>query len=91
MIKYDIPGSVVLIGTPAEETLVGKAALLKKGACGCRDRSKLIIDADLDACMMLHPGQYRQGFGGVKPSLSIKRLFVTYKGKGCHAGGMPCE
>jgi metal-dependent amidase/aminoacylase/carboxypeptidase family protein len=33
MIKYDISGKVVLIGTPAEEGGVGKGILLEKGAC----------------------------------------------------------
>ena len=33
MQKYDIPGTVVLIGTPAEEGGGGKEVLLQKGAC----------------------------------------------------------
>ena len=42
--RLDIPGRVVIVGTPAEELGVGKAKLIKAGAY-----------KDVDACLMAHP------------------------------------
>jgi len=35
MIKHDIEGTIVLLGTPAEEGGAGKVKLLEAGACTC--------------------------------------------------------
>ena len=43
MQEYKIPGTVVLIGTPAEEGGVGKGILLEKGACEL-DRTSDVLD-----------------------------------------------
>ncbi|KAH9992985.1 hypothetical protein BJV74DRAFT_795679 [Russula compacta] len=42
--KHDIPGTVVLLGTPAEENGAGKQILLERGAY-----------KDMDVCIMCHP------------------------------------
>jgi hypothetical protein len=49
------------------------------------------LDEGLDACMMVHPGQYQAGFGGIKPSLSKTGIKVAYTGKASHAAAAPCE
>jgi len=68
-------GSVVVIGTPAEETLGGKILMARQGAF-----------ADLDAAMLTHPGSrdtvYSQALAGVS-------LQVEYFGKASHAAARP--
>ncbi|KAG9068980.1 hypothetical protein KI688_009870 [Linnemannia hyalina] len=77
MEKHNIRGRVRLLGTPAEETLGGKRPMLERGA----------FDG-LDACMMIHPGQfdvlYRQPLG-------VGRLEIEYRGKAAHASASPWE
>lgn len=77
MEKHNIRGRVRLLGTPAEETLGGKRPMLERGA----------FDG-LDACMMIHPGQfdvlYRQPLG-------VGRLEIEYRGKAAHASSSPWE
>ena len=77
MEKNKIRGRVRLLGTPAEETLGGKRPMLDRGA----------FDG-LDACMMVHPGQfdvlYRQPLG-------VGRLEIEFHGKAAHASASPWE
>ncbi|KAF9189567.1 hypothetical protein BGZ51_009462 [Haplosporangium sp. Z 767] len=77
MEKNNIPGRVRLLGTPAEETLGGKRPMLERGAF-----------ENLDACMMVHPGQfdvlYRQPLG-------VGRLEIEFHGKASHASASPWE
>jgi amidohydrolase len=77
MEKNKIRGRVRLLGTPAEETLGGKRPMLEKGAF-----------EGLDACLMVHPGQfdilYRQPLG-------VGRLEVEFHGKAAHASASPWE
>lgn len=82
MDKHDIDGTVVLIGTPAEEGAGGKVDLLNAGAY-----------EGIDACMMLHPGQgpTEAPGGGVVRSLAYQHIQVEYKGKPAHAGLSPWE
>lgn len=77
MEKNKIRGRVRLLGTPAEETLGGKIPMLERGAF-----------EGLDACMMVHPGQfdvlYRQPLG-------VGRLEIEFHGKASHASASPWE
>ncbi|WVQ82941.1 hypothetical protein IAT38_005077 [Cryptococcus sp. DSM 104549] len=80
LVKHDIAGTVVLIGTPAEEGGAGKVKLLEAGAYD-----------GLDGCMMVHPGHSQAGSGGVTPSLAIQTIEVEYFGKTSHAAGAPWD
>ncbi|KAG0196455.1 hypothetical protein BGX28_010092 [Mortierella sp. GBA30] len=77
MEKNKIRGRVRLLGTPAEETLGGKIPMLERGAY-----------EGLDACLMVHPGQfdvlYRQPLG-------VGRLEIDFHGKASHASTTPWE
>ncbi|WOO78152.1 Peptidase M20 domain-containing protein 2 [Vanrija pseudolonga] len=79
---HNIEGTVVLIGTPAEEGAAGKVKLLEAGAYN-----------DLGACMMLHPGRGPgdASGGAVVRSLAIQHIKVEYFGKPAHAGLAPWE
>ncbi|GFZ43688.1 hypothetical protein JCM24511_01408 [Saitozyma sp. JCM 24511] len=80
MKKHDIDGTVVLLGTPAEEGGAGKVELLKLGGY-----------KGMDACMMAHPGHGQAGSGGVAPSLAIQTVNVEFFGKTAHAAGAPWD
>ena len=77
-----IPGRVRLIGTPAEEDGGGKIDLINAGAY-----------ADVDACLMGHPGPADQGGGWnnvVMPRVMARSIAkVTFKGINAHAGNAP--
>ena len=78
-------GTVVVIGTPAEERDGGKADLIRNGAFD-----------DVDAALMMHPGgqsaQMPPGSVRVraKPN-ALHALTVRYVGKNAHAAGRPWE
>lgn len=83
MKKHDISGTVVLLGTPAEEGGVGKGVLIERGAF-----------KTIDGCMMLHPtglmaGRY--GVGGIVPTLSVCGVNVEFEGRAAHAGMAPWD
>lgn len=71
----NIPGKVVLLGTPAEESGSSKVKIVDSGA----------LDG-VDAAMMVHPSWRTCLDTGC---LSIKRFDVTFKGKSSHASGSP--
>lgn len=68
MLRFDIPGKVVLLGTPAEEGGGGKIQLLDKGAY-----------ERVDVCLMCHPGPGVEGRGTMIGSLAIQTLNVDFK------------
>ena len=78
-------GTIVVIGTPAEERGGGKVDLIRAGA----------FDG-VDAAMMMHPGgQSPQSPPGsvrvnAKPN-ALQALRVRYRGKNAHAAGRPWE
>lgn len=75
MKEHDVHGSVVLFGTPAEETYGGK---VKMEQAGCLE--------GIDAIVMAHPeGQTRIDTG----SSAIVGYEVTFHGKAAHAGACP--
>ncbi|KAJ1028383.1 hypothetical protein NDA16_001550 [Ustilago loliicola] len=76
LVQKDIPGTVVLLGTPAEEGGGGKIRLENKGAY-----------EDMDACLMVHPA-YQSGTGSM---LAVQPVVMTYKGRTAHSGAAPWE
>jgi amidohydrolase len=68
-------GTVLVIGTPAEELYSGKMVMAERGAF-----------ADLDATMMVHPGSHD---AAVTEALACQGLDVEFWGKSSHAAGRP--
>jgi len=78
--KFDIPGKVVLLGTPAEEGGGGKVILIERGGY-----------KDMDACVMSHPGPGITNATGLGTSLAIQAIEVEYFGHSAHAAAAPWE
>ncbi len=75
LLQENIPGRLVVLGTPAEESKGGKVKMLE---CNCLD--------DIDAVMMLHPSwQTIPDLG----STAITRYEVEFAGQAAHAAGSP--
>ena len=70
-----LPGGVRIIGTPAEETVGGKARMVKEG-----------IFRGLDAALMVHPGTE---FRVHTTSLACQSIQVVFEGKSSHAVTAP--
>lgn len=74
----DIPGEILVIGTPAEETNGAKVDMAQKG-----------VFNNIDVAMAVHPSgeaHYRSGV-----SQAMEALQFTFKGKTAHASGAPHE
>jgi amidohydrolase len=71
----DVPGTALLLGTPAEEGGGGKELMARDGA----------FDG-VDAVVMLHPFSYD---AAVQPFLGRRQLRVTYTGIAAHASAQP--
>lgn len=69
LIKHDLPGKIVLLGTPAEEIGSGKVILIEGGAY-----------KDMDVCLMCHPGPGPKMSSGSGPSLALTGIDVEYFG-----------
>lgn len=76
LVEKDIAGTVVLLGTPAEEGGGGKIKLADAGAY-----------KDMDACLMIHPA----AMSGTGAMLAVHPVVVTYKGRTAHSGAAPWE
>ncbi|TFH04711.1 MAG: M20 family peptidase [Candidatus Thorarchaeota archaeon] len=74
--KKDIPGKLVFMGTPAEEAIGGKIAMVEK-----------VLFKDVDAVMMYHPsaGYTMTGRAG----LALTEVIIEFTGKASHASGTP--
>jgi amidohydrolase len=68
-------GSVLVIGTPAEELFGGKAIMLNRGAF-----------RDLDAAMMIHPEDHDTA---ISYALACQTLEIEFFGKAAHAAARP--
>lgn len=68
-------GTVVMIGTPAEELYGGKIPMVKKG-----------IFNGLDAAMLVHPGSDSTA---ITRALAVVTLYVEYLGREAHAAAHP--
>ncbi|MDI6916416.1 MAG: M20 family metallopeptidase [Thermoplasmatales archaeon] len=71
----DLPGSIVVLGTPAEEGGGGKVTMIEKG-----------VFNQIDAAMMLHPNTKNIV---ERKTLAVKELKIRFKGKSAHASGEP--
>src|SRR5258706_12760922 len=69
LIKHDLPGKIVLLGTPAEEDGNGKIILIERGAY-----------KGMDVCLMCHPGPGPKMSSGTGSSLAITGIDVEYFG-----------
>ncbi|KAH9885255.1 hypothetical protein C8Q73DRAFT_660097 [Cubamyces lactineus] len=78
--KYDIAGSIVLLGTPGEEGGAGKAILLERGAY-----------KGLDACLMCHPAPGPPHSASLSGCLARQRIDVEFTGHTAHAALSPWE
>jgi amidohydrolase len=74
-ILEEIGGSVVVLGTPAEETNGAKVPMSEQGA----------FEA-IDVAMILHPGDQSYSSGG---SLAMDAIQFAYTGKTSHAAASP--
>ncbi len=68
-------GTIVLMGTPAEERGGGKGILISKGCF-----------TTVDCAMMVHPAAYTRVEDS---SLASTRVILRYSGKGAHAAASP--
>ncbi|KAB5592411.1 Amidohydrolase-like protein [Ceratobasidium theobromae] len=83
MKKHEIPGKIVILGTPAEEKGMGKEWLLRAGAY-----------KEMDICLMAHPGPGNDRGTSTPRSLAAQSFIVEYKGQTrvhAHAGATPWE
>jgi len=72
-----LDGEVVVIGTPAEETIGGKAVMVDRG-----------VFRDVDAALMFHPSTEDRVY---TTSLACHSLEVTFHGRAAHAVAAPEE
>ncbi|TBU46195.1 aminoacylase 1-like protein 2 [Dichomitus squalens] len=77
---FDISGTVVLLGTPAEEGGAGKVILLERGAYD-----------GMDACLMCHPAPGPRWSTSLSSCLALQRLIVEFSGHNAHAALSPWE
>lgn len=78
MEAHNLPGTVRLYGTPAEETGIGKTYMVKEG-----------LFADCDAALHWHPGDRNSvAFSRSKAVISVK---YTFEGRAAHASLSPQE
>ena len=73
--KSDLPGRLIVLGTPAEEGGGGKVILVREGLFG-----------DVDAAMMVHPSSRNLVERG---SLAITEVEISFRGKAAHASSHP--
>ncbi|ODV82938.1 hypothetical protein CANARDRAFT_25433 [[Candida] arabinofermentans NRRL YB-2248] len=78
MKKFDIPGTVKLFGTPAEEGGGGKIKMLNAGAY-----------ENVDCSLMAHPGNVEPT--ALMHTSAYTRMVVQYFGKEAHAAAYPWE
>lgn len=74
-LAHDLPGRVLVLGTPAEEGGSGKIVMLRNG-----------VFEGVDAAMMVHPGSRTMVSRG---SLAVQRVTFEFIGKAAHAAAAP--
>ena len=74
--KKEIPGKLIFMGTPAEEAIGGKIAMVEKG-----------LFKDVDAAMMYHPSSGYTMTG--RAGLALTEVIIEFTGKASHASGTP--
>ena len=78
MEKEDIKGTIRVYGTPAEETLIGKAFFVKAG-----------VYNDVDAMITWHPGENSEVT--YNSTLAVVSFKLRFHGRNAHASGSPWE
>ncbi|MCK4392533.1 M20 family metallopeptidase [Candidatus Bipolaricaulota bacterium] len=73
--KEGLPGSLVVLGTPAEEGGGGKIILLEAG-----------LFQDVDVAMMIHPGDQTWA---KREYLALTEVEISFQGKAAHASSEP--
>jgi len=76
MEAQDLPGTIRLYGTPAEETVVGKVYMAKAG-----------LFADLDAAIEWHPSTQTGTINN--PGLAMNNFTVEFNGQSAHGAADP--
>jgi amidohydrolase len=72
----DVPGEIMLVGAPAEESGGGKAYLVEAG----------LFDEPVAAALMVHPSMKTQVVASL---ISMQEIVVEYFGKAAHASSKP--
>ncbi|KIJ55799.1 hypothetical protein M422DRAFT_24314 [Sphaerobolus stellatus SS14] len=80
LIKHDIPGEVVLYGTPGEEGGGGKVMMIERGGY-----------KEMDACLMAHPGPGGPRTAGTGSCRAVSHIEVEFFGHTAHASAAPWE
>jgi amidohydrolase len=75
-IKKELPGRLVFMGTPAEEDVGGKIAMIEAG-----------LFKDVDAAMMFHPSAGYTLVG--RRGLALTEVKIKFHGKPAHASASP--
>jgi len=78
MEESSLTGTVLVLGTPAEEGGGGKVFMVKAG-----------VFKNVDAALMIHPTSGTSRIGG--RSLATRSFIIDYFGKPAHAAGSPQE
>lgn len=73
--EYDLPGKVMVFGTPAEETSGAKVVISDNGGF-----------SDVDVVIQVHPGDAHFKSGS---SLALEAIEFTFRGKPSHAASAP--
>ena len=76
MEAQDLPGTIRMYGTPAEETVVGKVYMAKAG-----------LFADLDAAIEWHPSTETGTINN--PGLAMNNFTVEFRGQSAHGAADP--
>jgi len=76
MEAHELPGTVRVYGTPAEEHGIGKVWMVRDG----------LFD-DVDACLSWHPSNENEV--SLQPSKALRSFEVTFHGRSAHAAGAP--
>ena len=78
MQAHDLPGTVRVYGTPAEEHGIGKVFLVRDGHFD-----------DVDVCLSWHPSNENEV--SLQPSMALRSFEVSFYGRSAHAAGAPWE
>ena len=73
---YDLPGTIRVYGTPAEEQGIGKVWMVRDG----------LFD-DVDVCLSWHPSN--ENGVSLQPSKALRSFEITFYGRSAHAAGAP--
>ena len=76
MEQHELPGTIRLYGTPAEETVIGKVYMMLAG----------VFD-DLDICLHWHPSTKNEAWAGSSKALVSAKF--TFSGTAAHASVSP--